>query len=139
MLSFDVTFYSFLSGILACFVSLCLKLAFNTHLILLNNNDYYLFQLVSLKLILQILFVLFSFGLNSLMWIVYAKGLRLSSSTLYASSLNKFSNFITSALCGYVLFEEKIKIFNWLIGLIILFIGILILNEPTQKQKDKRE
>lgn len=137
MLSFDVTFYSFLSGTLACFVSLCLKLAFNTHLILLDN--FYLFDLVSVKLIVQILFILFSLGLNSLMWIVYAKGLQLSSSTLYASSLNKFSNFITSAVCGYLLFEEKIKLINWLIGLLFLFVGILILNEPAKHQQQQQK
>ncbi len=135
MFSFDVTFYSFLSGTLAGFVSLCLKLAFNTQLILLEN--FYLFDLVSAKLIVQILFVLSSLGLNSLMWIVYAKGLQLSSSTLYDSSLNKFSNFITSAVCGYLLFEEKIKLITWLIGLAFLLTGILILNERNKQLQQK--
>lgn len=128
MLSFDVTFYSFLSGVLACFVSICLKIAFNIDLI----QTYFLFDF---KLILQIIFICFSFALNSLMWIVYTKSLQLSTSTLYATSLNKFSNFICSALCGYLLFEEKIKLFTWLIGLLFLFIGILILNEPKQQQQ----
>lgn len=135
MLSFDVTFYSFLSGILACFVSICLKIAFNIDLL----QNYILFDFIALKLILQILFICFSFALNSLMWIVYTKSLQLSTSTLYATSLNKFSNFICSALCGYLLFEEKIRLFTWLIGLLFLFIGILILNEPKQQQHIKLE
>lgn len=139
MIAFDVTFYSFLSGILACFVSISLKLAFNTHLLVESPENQYLFGLVSLKLLLQVCFICVSFGLNSFMWIVYTKGLQLSSSTLYTTALNKFSNFICSAICGYFLFEEKIKLFTWLIGLVLLLIGILILNEPQKQNKQEEE
>jgi drug/metabolite transporter (DMT)-like permease len=137
MIAFDVTFYSFLSGILACFVSISLKLAFNTHLLIDTPENQYIFGLVSLKLLLQVCFIGIGFGLNSFMWIVYTKGLQLSSSTLYTTSLNKLSNFICSAFCGYFLFEEKIKLFTWLIGIALLFIGILILNEPREQKQEK--
>lgn len=128
-MKFDVTFYSFLSGIFACLVSTSLKIAFN------NNSNH--------KLI-QIGFICLSFVLNSLMWTVYTKSLSLSTSTLYASALNKFSNFICSALFGCILFEEKINFILWFFGLIILFIGILILSESTTtttttiEQKEKK-
>lgn len=137
MIAFDVTFYSFLSGILACFVSICLKVAFNTHLLVDNADSQHFLGLVSFKLLLQVSFICFSFALNSLMWIVYAKGLQLSSSTLYTTSLNKFSNFICSAVCGYFLFEEKIKLLTWLIGICLLSVGILILNEPRDNQQEE--
>ena len=127
MIAFDVTFYSFLSGIFACLVSTSLKIAFNN-----NNSD---------QKLIQIGFICLSFVLNSLMWTVYTKSLSLSTSTLYASALNKFSNFICSALFGYILFEEKINFILWFFGLILLFMGILILSESTTttiEQKEKK-
>jgi len=127
-MKFDVTFYSFLSGIFACLVSTSLKIAFNN-----NNSD---------QKLIQIGFICLSFVLNSLMWTVYTKSLSLSTSTLYASALNKFSNFICSALFGYILFEEKINFILWFFGLILLFMGILILSESTTtttiEQKEKK-
>jgi uncharacterized membrane protein len=127
-MKFDVTFYSFLSGIFACLVSTSLKIAFNNN----NNSD---------QKLIQIGFICLSFVLNSLMWTVYTKSLSLSTSTLYASALNKFSNFICSALFGYILFEEKINFILWFFGLILLFMGILILSESTTttiEQKEKK-
>jgi drug/metabolite transporter (DMT)-like permease len=141
LLVFNVVFYSFLSGLLACFVSLCVKLAFNIELIVSSqylNNSFNLFSLISLKNILKAAFICLSFLLNSLMWIFYSKGLHASSSTLYTTSLNKFSNFIFSAIFGYLLFEEKLNLTRWLFGLILLLIGILIINQEQQKQKEEK-
>jgi drug/metabolite transporter (DMT)-like permease len=128
-----VVTYSFLSGLLACLVSISIKLAFNLDLILLfdekSNLDWYL------KLSLQIVFICISFLLNSLMWLFYTKSLHLSTNTLYSTALNKFSNFITSVLFGYILFNERINLIRWLFGLFILLIGILLLNDQQEKTK----
>jgi drug/metabolite transporter (DMT)-like permease len=128
-----VVTYSFLSGLLACLVSISIKLAFNLDLILLfdekNNLDWYI------KLALQIVFICISFLLNSLMWLFYTKSLHLSTNTLYSTALNKFSNFITSVLFGYILFNERINLIRWLFGLFILLIGILLLNDQQEKTK----
>lgn len=124
-LELNVLAYSFLSGLLACLVSIFIKIAFNTDLLLIVENFY-------LKLLVQTAFVCTSFLLNSLMWLFYSKSLHLSTNTLYSTALNKFANFICSALFGYFLFNEKLNFFRWLFGLTVLFIGILILNSNNQ-------
>ena len=130
----NVVFYSFISGLLACFVSLFIKLAFNTNDYITVSNEFYLKSLV------QIVFVGLSFSLNSLMWLFYTKSLNLSANTLFSTALNKFSNFLCSALFGFLIFKEELNFTRWLLGLFILFIGILILNDQqglNQQQKDQ--
>ena len=153
LIAFNVAFYSFLSGFLACLVSICVKFAFNTDLIISslesnnnnNNNRENLTQsssssssidrLFSLKLVLQVTFIGFSLMLNSFMWLFYSKSLHLSTNTLYSTALNKFSNFVCSALFGYLLFSERINLIRWLVGLCLLLVGILILNEQEREKE----
>lgn len=132
MLALNVIFYSFLSGLFACLVSILIKFAFNTELFIELNNNW-------LKLSVQAGFICLSFVLNSLMWIFYSKSLQLSSNTLYSTALNKFCNFICSALFGFLLFKENINLINWLIGLFILLIGIVLLNDQQQDREQKTE
>lgn len=135
----NVAVYSLLSGLLACLVSITVKLAFNTDLVITNKSagEKFFFNLLSLERIARVAFIALSFLFNSLMWIFYSKGLHLSTSTLYTTALNKFSNFIASALFGYFLFEEKLNLFRWIFGLFILLIGILILNDDQPKEQLK--
>jgi drug/metabolite transporter (DMT)-like permease len=126
LIAFNVAFYSFISGLFACFVSISVKLAFNTNLILDLNQHSWL-----LKVSLQVVFILASLLFNSFMWLFYTKSLNESTNTLYSTALNKFSNFICSALSGYFLFEENINFTRWFFGLTILLIGIIILNDST--------
>ncbi len=73
---FNVASYSLLSGLLACVVSISVKLAFNTDIILTDHtNKRLIFNFVPLKLIVQVVFICLSFLFNSLMWIFYSKGL----------------------------------------------------------------
>lgn len=136
-LAISVVIYSFLSGFLACLVSIFIKLAFNIDLVLVfDQTNWYI------KLSLQVLFICISFVLNSLMWLFYTKSLNLSTNTLYSTALNKFSNFVTSVLVGYLLFNEQINLIRWLLGLLLLLIGIVLLNEPNvnvQNEKTKAE
>lgn len=154
LIAFNVAFYSFLSGFLACLVSICVKFAFNTDLIISslesNNNNRenltttaadssssssLIDRLFTLKLVLQVTFIGFSLILNSFMWVFYSKSLHLSTNTLYSTALNKFSNFVCSALFGYLLFSERINLIRWLVGLCLLLIGILILNEQEREKE----
>jgi drug/metabolite transporter (DMT)-like permease len=126
---FNIIFYSFFSGFLACLVSIFVKFAFNTHLIVNDEtiNTY-------LRLLIQVAFICISIALNGLMWVYYTKGLHSSANTLYSTALNKFSNFVCSALFGYLIFNERINLTSWLFGLFILLIGILILNDQEQER-----
>ena len=137
---FNVVLYSSLSGILAFFVSLCVKLAFNLELLIdskyltTDNNNFFLSD--SKKFLIKIVFIGFSFVLNSLMWIFYSKSLHLSTSTLFGTALNKFSNFISSAVFGFLIFKENIHLSRWLFGLLLLLVGILILNQEQGRQQN---
>ena len=132
--AFNVLFYSFFSGFLACLVSIFIKFAFNTQLILSAPET----TSVYIRVLIQIVFVCISVALNGLMWVYYTKSLHSSGNTLYSTALNKFSNFVCSALFGYLLFNEKLNLATWLFGLVVLLVGILILNDQD-KAKDKQQ
>ena len=68
------------------------------------------------------------------MWISYSKGLRLSSNTIYSTALNKFSNFISSAIFGYLIFEEQVNLTRLVLGLFVLFAGISLLSAQQQEK-----
>ena len=131
LVAFNLIFYSFISGLFACLVSIFVKFAFNTDLILNPSSSYLL------RLTIQVLLICISFILNSLMWVFYSKSLHLSANTLYSTALNKFSNFVCSAAFGYLVFNEKLNFAYWLFGLVLLLIGILILSENDQNTKSK--
>lgn len=116
--------YSLIAGFFACLVSLLIKFALNIDNLILSNNRY-------LKSTLQIGLGIFSFLCNFFMWLFFSKSLKTSSTSLYSTSLNKFSNFIFSAIFGYFILNESFDIFRWLIGLIILLIGIIILGNQN--------
>ena len=68
---FNAGIYSLLSGLLACLVSIGIKLAFNTEIVLDKSEEE---ASVTLKLALKVLFVCLAVLCNSLMWIFYSKG-----------------------------------------------------------------
>ena len=118
--------YSSISGLLACIVSVFMKLAFN---------------LESIHIIIRILLIILSISSNTFMWIIYSKSLQLTSNTLLANSLNKFCNFFFTTISAYILFEEKLK-FKFFIGLGFILIGIIILNNAsaaTTKSSNKKQ
>jgi drug/metabolite transporter (DMT)-like permease len=137
-IAFGVVTYSFLSGLLACLVSISIKLAFNTDIVVLFETRNAGIDWI-IKLSLQIGFVGIAFALNSLMWLFYAKSLQLSTSTLFSTALNKLSNFVTSVFFGYLLFNERVNLVRWLFGLLLLLIGIVLLDEQHGGKKPKRE
>jgi drug/metabolite transporter (DMT)-like permease len=73
------------------------------------------------------------------MWLFYTKSLNLTANTLFATALNKFSNFVCSAIFGFLIFREELNVTRWLFGLFVLFIGILILNGEQGKQKQGQQ
>ncbi len=114
--------YSSISGLLACVVSVFMKLAFN---------------LESINIITRILLIILSLLSNTFMWIVYSKSLQLSSNTLLANSLNKFSNFLFTTTSAYLLFNEQLSI-RFFIGLSFILFGILIISNASTRTVDKK-
>ncbi|XP_065609814.1 transmembrane protein 42 [Cyrtonyx montezumae] len=77
---------------------------------------------------------------NALMWTVFAKALRLSSSSASASVTTTASNFICSAILGKLLFGETWTPLWW-VGLTVTLCGLVLLHtaapQPTQVVEKK--
>ncbi|XP_068261185.1 transmembrane protein 42 isoform X2 [Nyctibius grandis] len=67
------------------------------------------------------------FACNAVMWTVFAKALRLSSSSAAASVTTTASNFISSAILGKLLFGETWTSLWW-VGLAMTLCGLMLLH-----------
>uniref|UniRef100_A0AAV2MBG1 EamA domain-containing protein n=1 Tax=Knipowitschia caucasica TaxID=637954 RepID=A0AAV2MBG1_KNICA len=82
------------------------------------------------------------FVCNAVMWTLFSKALRLSSSSARATVTTTASNFITSAVFGHFIFEETQDTLWW-IGLSLTLCGLLLLHGSTppslQENEDKKD
>ncbi|XP_065688758.1 transmembrane protein 42 [Patagioenas fasciata] len=82
------------------------------------------------------------FACNAVMWTVFAKALRLSSSSAAASVTTTASNFIFSAILGKLLFGETWTPLWW-VGLAVTLCGLVLLHTaapwPVQLPAEKKE
>ncbi|XP_014103913.1 PREDICTED: transmembrane protein 42 [Pseudopodoces humilis] len=67
------------------------------------------------------------FVCNAVMWTVFTRALRLSSSSAAASVTTTASNFISSAILGKVLFGETWTLLWW-VGLAMTVCGLILLH-----------
>lgn len=78
---------------------------------------------------------------NAVMWTVFAKALRLSSSSASASVTTTASNFISSAILGKLLFGETWTPLWW-VGLTVTLCGLVLLHtaapQPTLHMMEKK-
>ncbi|XP_035405596.1 transmembrane protein 42 isoform X2 [Cygnus atratus] len=79
---------------------------------------------------------------NAVMWTVFAKALRLSSSSATASVTTTASNFISSAILGKLLFGETWTPVWW-VGLAMTLCGLVLLHtaapRPALLPAEKKE
>ncbi|XP_009329591.1 PREDICTED: transmembrane protein 42 [Pygoscelis adeliae] len=66
------------------------------------------------------------------MWTVFAKALRLSSSSATASVTTTASNFISSAILGKLLFGETWTPLWW-VGLAVMLCGLMLLHTAAPR------
>ncbi|GAB0184296.1 transmembrane protein 42 [Grus japonensis] len=82
------------------------------------------------------------FACNAIMWTVFAKALRLSSSSAAASVTTTASNFISSAILGKLLFGETWTPLWW-VGLAVTLCGLVLLHtaapQPLRLTREKKE
>ncbi|XP_054673014.1 transmembrane protein 42 [Grus americana] len=82
------------------------------------------------------------FACNAIMWTVFAKALRLSSSSAAASVTTTASNFISSAILGKLLFGETWTPLWW-VGLAVTLCGLVLLHtaapQPLRLMREKKE
>jgi uncharacterized membrane protein len=115
----SVNFYSILAGISACLASIFGKLTFSQS------------TFTSISTIIYIILFIFS---NVFMWRCYSKALSLSTTSIQPTIVTKTSNFLLSALVGFIIFSEPIN-FIWIIGFLLILIGVYLIstkNDYTQ-------
>ncbi|ESR48366.1 protein BASIC PENTACYSTEINE6 [Citrus sinensis] len=71
---------------------------------------------------------------NVAMWGCYINSLRVLSS-LQATVTNFATNFLSSGLAGFFLFEEQLS-FQWFAGALFIVVGVLILSKSSIEMKD---
>ncbi|XP_041322441.1 transmembrane protein 42, partial [Pyrgilauda ruficollis] len=80
-----------------------------------------------LLVLLRLICVGLVFVCNAVMWTVFTKALRLSSSSAAASVTTTASNFISSAILGRLLFRETWTPLWW-VGLAMTVCGLTLLH-----------
>ncbi|XP_052488404.1 uncharacterized protein LOC105786819 [Gossypium raimondii] len=73
---------------------------------------------------------------NVIMWGCYVNSLKALSS-LQATVTNFATNFLTSGLAGFFLFEELLS-FKWFAGAMFIVIGVLILSKSSVEKRERR-
>ncbi|CAB4005958.1 transmembrane 42-like [Paramuricea clavata] len=122
------------AGFCAAIASLCAKLAFSPEIVFKDVCESVDFWIVECsghcdKIILLsriILFVL-TFLCNGLMWTLFVKSMR-NSSSAQALITNSASNFISSALFGKFFFGEILSM-QWWLGASLIILGLYIINK----------
>ncbi|KAL7244881.1 hypothetical protein ACSBR2_000261 [Camellia fascicularis] len=70
---------------------------------------------------------------NVIMWGCYVNSLKALSS-LQATVTNFATNFLSSGLAGFFLFEESLS-FQWFAGALLIVIGLLVLSKSSIEEK----
>ncbi|XP_053569032.1 transmembrane protein 42 [Bombina bombina] len=87
-------------------------------------------------LLLRLICMCTVFICNAVMWTLFAKALRLSSSSATATVTTTASNFVSSALLGKVLFGES-RALLWWVGISITLCGLLLLHSASPPLGEK--
>lgn len=74
---------------------------------------------------------------NVTMWGCYVNSLKALSS-LQATVTNFATNFLTSGLAGYFLFEEALS-FRWFAGAMLIVVGVLVLSKSSIERKESTD
>ncbi|KAF8036776.1 hypothetical protein BT93_C2476 [Corymbia citriodora subsp. variegata] len=72
---------------------------------------------------------------NVTMWGCYVNSLK-SLSSLQATVTNFSTNFLTSGLAGFFLFDESLRC-QWFAGALFMVIGVLILSKSSIEEKNR--
>lgn len=72
---------------------------------------------------------------NVTMWGCYVNSMK-SLSSLQATVTNFSTNFLTSGLAGFFLFDESLR-FQWFAGALFIVIGVLILSKSSIERKTR--
>ncbi|XP_033754097.1 transmembrane protein 42-like isoform X2 [Pecten maximus] len=123
-----------LAGTMAALGSVFAKLAFNGDIISNGCNSMMDTTLCSkLKWYLQGLCFGMIFVSNALMWTCFTKSLQLCTSSLEATVINTATNFVVSALIGWMFFQEYLSL-KWWLGSILILLGLVLIHRGSGHQ-----
>jgi uncharacterized membrane protein len=71
------------------------------------------------------------------MWRCYSKALSLSTTSIQPTIVTKTSNFLLSALVGFIFFFEPIN-FTWIIGFVLILVGVYLISTKNVAQISSR-
>eukprot|EP00250_Pteridium_aquilinum_P015819 c22781_g1_i4 orf=497-865(-) len=74
--------------------------------------------------------------LNVFMWSFYVRSLKVLSS-LQATVVNFASNFLISALAGYLFFSEDLPL-QWFLGASLIILGIVLLSQADYSEEHSK-
>lgn len=130
------------AGFCAALASMCAKLAMSPELQktfwcdfvlqnVFNDNDICQSIVIATRMFSFILVFVF----NAMMWTLFVKSLRGSTSSATATVSNTGSNFISTAFLGCLLFGETLSM-RWLFGTSLILTGLILVHynsEPLTK------
>ncbi|XP_060076405.1 transmembrane protein 42-like [Ylistrum balloti] len=133
---------AFLAGTMAALGSVFAKLAFNGGIIS-QACEVMVEVTVCSKLKWYIQGVCFGliFISNALMWTCFTKSLQLCTSSLEATVINTATNFLVSALIGWMFFHEGLSL-KWWIGSLLILLGLMLIHrggDETTPQKHHKD
>ncbi|KAI7868509.1 hypothetical protein BDF14DRAFT_1794043 [Spinellus fusiger] len=86
---------------------------------------------------MRVLCFVFVFVCNSVMWTLFTKALNRAPSSVQVSVVNGAINFGTSAVAGFLVFNEPLA-FRWWIGASFILAGTILLSQ-SQEKLEKQE
>jgi len=123
--------HSVISGFFAALAGFFGKITFDANVLDTISSSFHVGPVIC-----QILFGLALVLSNILMLQNFNRALQASKTTLEASIVNTASNFIFTALIGYLAFSEELSFFWWS-GTSLIIIGTYLIS--TEEARDKLE
>ncbi|XP_058055394.1 transmembrane protein 42 [Anopheles bellator] len=125
--------YAVVAGLCASFSSLFGKLTSNSERVAQNIG------LPGWHLLAQVLCVAVMILLNACVWRFFVKALHTGSgSSLVASLASAATNYVASAILGWLIFDEQTTIVWW-IGTSLVLAGLLLLITGTDQEDQQRK
>jgi uncharacterized membrane protein len=83
------------------------------------------------------IFLLLNVAFNSVMWILFTKALRNSTNSVSPMLINTATNFIATAVFGWLLFDEQLSV-QWCIGAALMVAGNYLVSTSSASDKQPK-
>ncbi|RKF73884.1 hypothetical protein GcM3_092002 [Golovinomyces cichoracearum] len=90
---------------------------------------------MSVEITNRVIFFVLNLILNGIMWTLFTRALARGTSTTRVSILNTTSNFMATAVLGWVIFSETLPAL-WFVGAAFLIVGNVIIGRGDDKESE---